>query len=376
MENTDLQAELQATFKSFKDANDRVLEEVKKYGQASEEAKATADKLNARLDEIETKLNRTKVSTGDEKATEAKRAFEAYLRKGVFGPEQAKALSVSDDTTGGFLAPSEYVADILKGVTEFSPIRQLARVRTTSARSIQFPKRTGQFSAAWAAETSTRAESTGLTYGLDEIPNHELVAKVIISNQDLEDSAFNLDAEIRAEASEQFAVAEGTAFVSGNAVGKPEGLLTNASISYSVGGGASAITADGLITTFYDLKDAYARNATWLMKRATVAAIRKLKGSDNNYLWQPGLQSGEPATILGRPLVEATDMPAVEANAYPILFGDFRRGYLIVDRLQVSVMRDPYGAAGTNQVIFWFRKRVGAQVVVPEAFKKLKVATS
>ncbi len=126
------------------------------------------------------------------------------------------------------------------------------------------PKRTGSFSAAWVSEVGTRSETTGLAYGLEEVPAHELYALVDISQQDLEDSAFNLEQELSQEFAEQFGVAEGAAFVSGNSVGKPEGLLTNASVAETVSGDASLITADGLISMFYDLKDAYARNATWV----------------------------------------------------------------------------------------------------------------
>jgi len=194
--------------------------------------------------------------------------------------------------------------------------------------------------------------------------------------EDLEDSDFNLEAELNMEFSEQFGVAEGVSFVSGDAVGEAEGLLTNTGIAYTPGGHASLLQADGLIDLFFALKDAYARNATWVMRRATIGAARKLKGSDNNYLWQPGLGSSLPATLLDRPYVEAVDMPAIAVDAFPVLFGDFRRGYMILDRIQMSVLRDPFTQASSGAIRFHARKRVGGQVVVAEAIRKLKIATS
>lgn len=386
MELKDLQTEMQGAFGEMKNLVERQEAEIKKFGEASGETKAALDKVHADFDRMEaeikklqTRLNRPGTpggEAGDEAAQALKGAFAEFVRKGEkAGPEALKALSVADDTTGGYLAPKEYVRDIIKNVTEFSPVRQLATVRTTTQRAIQIPKRTAQFSAAWVAEQGTRSETTGLAFGMLEIPNHELYAMVDISMQNLEDSAFNLEAELAAEFAEQFAVAEATAFVSGNAVGKPEGLLTNASVSETVSGAASAITADGLIAIFYDLKDVYARNATWVLKRSTLKAIRQLKDSQNQYLWQPGLAGGAPATILDRPYVEATDMPAVAANAYPVVFGDVRRAYTIVDRVNISILRDALTQATSGNVRFIARKRVGGQVVLPEAIRKMKIST-
>lgn len=287
-----------------------------------------------------------------------------------------KAMSVSNDTTGGYLAPAEYVREIIKTVTEISPARQLARIRTTGNKSILLPKRTGQFAALWTAENATRTETTGLTYGMLEIFTHELYAMIDISEQNLEDSAFNLSAEIAAEATEQFAVAEGAAFVSGTGVGKPEGFMTNASVASVNSGSASAITADGLLSLKHSLKTAYTRNASWALNRTTLGTVRKLKdGTTTQYVWQPGLALGKPNTIDGDPYVEVPDMPSEGSNTYPVAYGDFAKAYTLVDRIAMSMLRDPYTQATSGNIRFLFRRRLGGLTVQPEAIAKLKCST-
>lgn len=292
-----------------------------------------------------------------------------------------KALNVGTDTAGGYLAPIEYVREIIKGVTEASPVRGLVRVRQTASKSIQVPKRTGQFAAQWVSEQGTRSETTGLAYGLEEIPAHEMYALVDISNQMLEDSAFDMEAEIRGESVEQFAVAEGSAAVSGNGVGKPEGYMTHASVGETISGSAATIAdadgqANGLITLFHAIKTAYSRNATWTLNRTTLGSVRKLKDAEKNYIWMPGLAQGIPNTILGAPYVEMPDMPNEGAGLYPIAFGDFRRAYILVDRITMEMLRDPYTQATAGNVRFIMRKRLGGQVVLAEAIRKLKCAAA
>lgn len=384
--------EQKTLFQQLKEANDKLLASGK---DTQKEWTEKLQKLNDRLDEIEVKLKRPPVETGspEQKDRDAQRlknrAFVEYCRYGLEGmdPEmkthlvkviepspQRKALSTAQGTE--FLASPEITNELIKGVVEFSPIRSVARVRTTSATSVKLRKRTGVFAAAWVAKTGTKVETTGLAYGQEEVPNHELYAMVDIPVQDLEDSDFNLESELNMEFTEQFGVAEGKSALTGDAVGEMEGIAVHAALQAAAinSGNASLLTADGLIDLTFGLKDAYARNAVYLLKRSSIAAIRKLKGSDNNYLWQPGLSENVPANILGRPYIEAVDMPAVAANAYAIAFGDFRRGYTIIDRLAVSVLRDPYTQATGGMIRFIARKRVGGQVVNVEAIKLQKVA--
>ena len=389
-------------FEEFKSTNDKRLDEIEKRGTALSETEEKLEKIESDLDRledvnqeltkqsqaqdrvkdqvdrIETMLKRPEMGLTTQSIDENAQVFEKYLRKGKESLDEMelKVLTVSNDTTGGYLAPPEYVQELLKTVTEMSPIRSIARIRSTGQRSVQMPKRTAQFSAQWVAESGTRSETTGWTVGMEEIPTHEMYALVDISEQDLEDTVFDLEAEMSSEFAEQFAKAEGTAFVSGNSVGRPEGLLTNGSVGETVSGHASTILADGLISLVHAVKSDYARNGTFVFNRSSLAAIRKLKDTAGQYVFQTGmsLQAGVPNTILGYPYVEATDMPDVAANAYPVLFGDFRRAYMIVDRVALSVSRDPFTQATSGNVRYVARRRVGGQVVQAEAVVKQKVS--
>ena len=393
--------ELGSAFEEFKKVNDERLEAVEK-GDATAMLDAKLEKIEAKLDSYED-LNQ-KMTVAEQNATDVKgqldkletvlkrpnsgfdtksideslQTFDAYCRKGfdALTDAEKKALTVSNDSTGGYLAPPEYVRELIKTVTEISPIRSIARVRSTGQRSIQVPKRTGTFAAQWVAESGTRSETTGYQVGLEEIPAHEYYALVDISEQDLEDSVFDLEAEMQSEFSTQFAKAEGTAFVSGNAVGKPEGFMTNSDVSEVVSGNGTALLADGLLTLVHSIKSEYASNATFVLNRSTLSAIRKLKDTAGQYVFQAGMSlvSGVPNTILGYPYVEATDMPSVGANAFPVAFGDFSKAYMIVDRVALAVLRDPFTQATTGNVRYIARRRVGGQVVLPEAIVKQKVS--
>ena len=180
---------------------------------------------------------------------------------------------------------------------------------------------------------------------------------------------------MQSEFAEQFAKAEGAAFVSGNAVGKPEGFMTNSSVSSIDSGSNTAITGDNLISLVHNIKSEYGRNGTFVFNRSTLSAIRKLKDTAGQYVFQAGmsLQGGLTNTILGQPYVEATDMPSIAQNAFPVAYGDFRRAYMIVDRVSLAVLRDPFTQATTGNVRYIARRRVGGQVVLPEAINKLKV---
>jgi len=394
--------DFKGAFEEYKKVNDERLDEISKGNSGAElesklekieadlqsiedvnqnivKTQTDQKKLSEQLDNLETVLKRPGSGFGATEIDTHVKAFDNYCRKGIdnLEPDERKALTVSNDSTGGYLAPPEYVRELIKTVTEISPIRSIAKVRSTSARSIQVPKRTGQFSAQWVAESGTRSETTGYQVGLEEIPAHEHYALVDISEQDLEDTVFNLEAEMQSEFAEQFAKAEGSAFVSGDAVGKPEGILTNSSVGEAVSGNGTALTADGLLTLVHSIKSNYGANGRFVFNRSTLAAIRKLKDTAGQYVFQAGmsLQGGVPNTILGYPYVEATDMPDIGANAFPIVFGDFNRAYQIVDRVALAVLRDPFTQATTGNVRYIARRRVGGQVILPEAIVKHKVST-
>jgi HK97 family phage major capsid protein len=358
---------------------EKELDKLESINQKATQAALDQKAVGEKLANFETMLRRPGAGVDQTQIDPAVKAFDKWLRKGKEGmePDEVKALSVSNDTSGGFLAPEEYVRELFKTVTEISPVRSVARVRQTTQKSVKMPSRTATFTAQWVAEQGSRSETTGYTTGQEEIPTHELYALVDISEQLLEDSVFDLEAEMSAEFAEQFAKAEGLAFVSGNAIGKPEGLLTNASVGTTNSGNASALTADGLITLVHAIKSDYGRNGAFMFNRTTLGAIRKLKDTANQYVFQPGMTiiAGVPNTILGYPYVEAADMPDVAANAKPVIFGDFRRGYMIVDRVSLAVLRDPFTQATSGNVRYVARRRVGGQVVMPEAMRIQVVAS-
>jgi HK97 family phage major capsid protein len=363
-------------------------------GDPLKKTNESVEAIQTRIDEIETKLARPALGRrgeGDDEPKGKSRQHVSLLkwaRHGVAGLSaedmkdlrpssglEGKALTTQDETQSGFLASPEITNELIKGITVYSPLRQLARVRTTSQRSVKTRKRTGTFAAQWVGDTGTKAETTGLKYGVEDVPVHELYAMVDVSNADLEDSDFNLESELTLEATEQFGVAEGTAFLTGNAVGKPEGIVSNAAVGITVSGSAAALTGDGLIDLVYAPKQGYASRGAFLMRRASMAKVRKLKDGTGVYMWQVGLMPGQPSLLLGYPIYEAPDLDAVDTDKKPILFGDFYRGYEIVDRSQMTILRDPFTQNASGKVRFIFRRRVGGQVVVAEAMQIQKCHT-
>jgi len=334
-----------------------------------------------RADKLEQKLNRPGATGDDDKAgkVEAK-AFSAFIRKGreALGADEVKALRIADDTGGGYLAPEEFVAEVIKDLTFISPVRQAARVGKTSAGEVVIPKRTGKPTASWVGETETRP-TTQSTYGQAEIEVYEMACYVDVSTRLLEDSAVSVDSEVASDLAEEFGRLEAVAFIAGDGVKKPRGFMSNTDVPYTFTGNASTLgtaPADKLIDLMYALSPFYRANASWMMNGATLAEIRKLKDSQGQFLWQPSLQVGQPETILGRPVIEAPDMPSIGSAAEPVIFGDFSRAYRIYDRVSLSVMRDPYSVATSGLVRFHARRRVGGDTVLAAALRKLRCATS
>lgn len=392
--------DLGKSFHDFKEENDRRLKEIEKKGHVDPLLQEKVDKLSEevaenaelkqtveiqqknladaeeKLSKLETTLARPETVNAQAVSVQMK-AFDSYLRKGQIDPEETKALYESDDTLGGFYAPSEYVAELIKTVTEISPIRQIARVRQTDKRGIELPKRTGQFSASFVSETATRSETTGYTTGMLSIDAHEMSAIVDISQSLLEDSAFNLETEMAGEFAERFALLEGTSFVSGTGVGKPQGFTdSSAGVGTTNSGNGTALTANGLLDLVYAVKSEYLSNAQFVFSRATFAEILQLEDTAGQKIFHVGLNlvSGAPTTIAGFPYTLATDMPSIGAGTKPIAFGDFARAYTIVDRVNMSVLRDPYGQATAGNIRYVARKRVGGAVVLPEAIRLQNVS--
>jgi HK97 family phage major capsid protein len=358
--------------------------EIKALKEAMAKLEAKGGRPGAGASDIETKAA---------KALEYKAAFDSYCRKTVQGitPEEYKVLNeykvlqANTDTLGGYyLSPAEMAADIIKNVVLMSPIRSLGRVTTIGGPSLKLPKRTGTFAAKRVGELDTRTETTGYTTGMVEIFAPEMYAEVHISEQMIEDSMFDIEAEMMKEFSEQFAVKEGAEFVVGTGTNnQAEGFMTSTQVtntffsgSATTLAGASGVQADGLINMFYGLKTAYAKNATWTLNRQSLGSVRKLKDLYGGYIWSPGIAGSLPSAILSAPYIEVPDMPNEGAGLYPIAVGDFQSGYRIVDRVLISVLRDPFTIANAGQILFRARKRVGGAVVKGEAIAKMRCATS
>ena len=320
-------------------------------------------------------------------------AFENYLRKGIsdLGPQDRKTLTEGSDAAGGFLTPEDYQTELIRKMATQATIRQRARVGTTSRDIAKWPKLnyttddkyTSGVRITWTGESpssSTVHRVTDPVFGLYSVPIHTAMASMPISNDLIEDSAFDIVGISSDLMSEAFSLGENDAFLNGSGIGRPMGLLTqvNGDGPASVSSGtASLLTADGVIDLAYALPAQYEANAIWVMAKATEKAIRKLKTTQNEYIWPMNSPMGgfapAPKELLGFPTLRDEFMPAVAANAYPILFGDLR-GYLVLDRVGISVQRLSELYAETNITLLLARKRLGGQTIEPWRIKVQKVA--
>lgn len=340
------------------------------------EKKADQTQIAARLDKLEAKANRP--AGGETEPTEPtveRKAFAAYLRFGAQTPaDEIKALTVSVDTQGGFLAPAEMSKEFIRDLVQISPVRTVASVRATGSPSVTYPKRTGTTNAKWKGETQAQ-DGSQPAFGQVDVAVDELTTFVDISNRLLADSAGEAEAEVRFALSEDFAGKEGAAFVNGTGVNQPEGIMVNSAIPFSVSGHASQITADAFIKMVYALPATYRNAGAFGMNSTTLGALRTLKDGDGRFLWQPSFAAGQPETILGRPVIELPDMPDIAADAFPVIFGDWQ-GYRIVDRMDMSILSNPYLLANEGVTRIHATRRVGGRVIQAARFRKLKIAAS
>lgn len=389
--------DMMRAFEAFKDANDERLAEIEKRMTADV---VTADKLErigealdrqkVLIDELTLKQKRPPIGVGEERGqarSEHKAAFNAYVRKGeasqLLAVEQ-KALSVGSDPDGGYLVPDEIETEIGRLLKDASPIRTIAGLRQVSSAVYKKPFAVAGAATGWVAETAARPQTSTPTLAELQFPAMELYAMPAATQSLLDDSAVNIDQWLAEEVQQAFADQESEAFIAGDGANKPKGFLAytkidDASWSWSkigyratgvAGGFAASNPSDQLIDLVYALKSGYCQNASWLMNRKTQSIIRKFKDADGNYLWQPAQGATGRPTLLSFPVVEAEQMPDIAEDAYALAFGDFRRGYLIVDRLGVRILRDPYSAK--PYVLFYTTKRVGGGVQNFEAIKLLK----
>ena len=392
-------AEMMRAFEAFKEANDECLDRRDSDVVLEEKLARISQTMDAqarRLDEIVLKaarpaLGSDRVTQRSASALEHKTAFESYVRAGETTGLRAlevKALSAGSNADGGYLVPPEIEQEIGKRLTAISPIRAIAGVRVISGNVYKKPFMTAGPAVGWVGETDARAQTTSPT--LDELsfPAMELYAQPAATATLLEDSAVNIDEWIAQEVEQVFAAQEGTAFVTGDGSNKPKGFLSyttvdNGSwswgnIGYVASGAAGAFPSsnpsDVLVDLIYATNAGYRQNAAFVMNRKTQSTIRKFKDTTGHYLWQPPSAAGGKATLMTFPVIEAEDMPDIAAGSLSIAFGDFNRGYLVVDRAGVSVLRDPYSAK--PYVLFYTTKRVGGGVQDFDAIKLMKFAAS
>ncbi|NLH81589.1 MAG: phage major capsid protein, partial [Phyllobacteriaceae bacterium] len=347
-------------FQEWRDENDRRLAEIERRGAADPLIDEKLARLDAAVDESRRladglALKQARPRLGGEPrdrlagADEHKAAFDGWVRSGTataLARLEAKALSVGSSTDGGYLAPAELERQVTMRLAQISPIRAIAGNRQVSSNVFAKPYSPVGATVGWVAETGVRAQTTTQTLQQLSFPTMELYAMPAATQTLLDDAAIDVEAWIAEEVQQAFAEQEGSAFVSGDGVSKPKGFMAygrvdNAawawgSLGYVATGVGGALPAtdpsDKLVDLVYTLKAGYRQNATWVMNRKTQSEIRKLKDGQGNYLWQPPATAGTPATLMNFPVVEAEDMPAIASDACPIAFGDFRRGYLVVDR--------------------------------------------
>ena len=354
--------------------------------QESTEA-ALAD-LRSDLDRVKARIGRAArpaLGTGDEAAPEVKGFVDGYLRRGA--TQEIKSITAGVPGDGGYAVPRQIDAAIARQLTEISPIRAIAQVVQTGSADYRKLVTLGGTASGWVSESAGRPETATPNFSEIAPPTGELYANPAASQAMLDDAGFDLESWLASEIGQEFARAEGAAFINGSGVNQPRGFLTApmaeefdedrpfGTLQYIASGDASGFGAEPdamLIDLVHSLKAGHRQGASFVMNSATLAEVRKLKTANGAFLWQPGMVDGQPDRLLGYPVVEAEDMPDIAAGTCPIAFGNFRHGYLIAERSATQVLRDPF----TNKpfVHFYATKRVGGQVLDSNAIKLLKIA--
>lgn len=330
--------------------------------------------LKAEFESAVKVMNRAGVSglqPGSSANSPEMKAFDVFARTGRELPE-LKAMNAGDDAAGGYLVPEHIELTLTKYLREISPMRRLARVVNTEVSQYSFPHSTGGTGYTWVGEEGSRPETAAPGLKMVDVPVKEVYASPKITQKLLDDNAFNLETWLVDELSEAFGDGEGDAFINGDGVLKPRGLFTYTAVStadasrahdefqYIPTGGAGdwagSNPSDALITLIHAVKPRYRRSSSWLLSPEVLEDIRKFKDGQGNYLWQPSAQAGQPSMLLGYPVEEDENLPAIGSNSLSAAFGDFSRAYTIVDR-RTSFLRDPYTAK--PYVVFYSTKRVG-----------------
>jgi len=393
------------TFEEFKAANDTQIAELKKdksdpiLAEKIEKINAELDKITAiktQLEALETAVARGQFPGGgtsqiDKVKAEHKAAFEKWFRKG--GESQLAAvkelqvqagLSTLSDPDGGYLiTPPEFDKAIDRVAGTMSAMRRLCTVRSIGTDTYKKLVNQGGSTSGWVAEKASRTETSTPTLKEIAINMKEIYAEPGTTQIALDDAYMDLASWLADEVSVEFAEEEGSAFISGNGVEKPHGIagytmVADASyafgkVGYVTSGHATLINnADKLMDVTLALKPIYLNGASFLMNRATAGKIRQLKNGEGDYLWRPGLEAGAPNTLFGYPVELDDNIDNIGAGKYPVFFANFKRAYLILDRMGIRILRDPYTSKGN--VLFYTTKRVGGGLVSFESIKALKVS--
>lgn len=387
-------------FEEFKKSNDERLAALEK-GEARSELEEKTDRINdelgrlsAAVDELAKKANRPGApgAEGDEALqAEHKTAWLKWVRKGDdagLADIERKAMNVGTPADGGYAVPIQQDRDIMRLLTDLSPMRQVCRVMTVGTEDYRKLVNLGGTASGWVGETDARPATAGPTLAQLKPSFGELYANPEVTQKALDDIFFNVEGELSQDISESFAVLEGKAFLSGTGTNQPVGLLTAktsaeadsarafGTVQHIATGVADNFPAkdpaDILIDLIYSMKAGYRTGAQFMVNSMTLATMRKWKDGDGNYIWQPAMQNGQPGSIFGYGYVTNEDMPSAGAGAIPVVFANFQQAYTIFDRMGIRSLRDPY----TNKpfVGFYTTKRVGSMIANTQAVKFLKCA--
>lgn len=360
-----------------------------KFDKMAEQVTSAMEKLQAmeaKAAALEAVIQRGDIGNGGKTdETKARADLNEFARKEGKQTLEIRAMSTDTNPKGGYLVMPELSATVVGRVFETSPIRLVANVEQTGAKSRTFLIDDDEGSAEWSGERAVATEDTP-DVGQKEIVTHDITAKMNATADMLEDAYFDLVNWLQGKGADKIARSENTAFFTGNGVGKPRGLLTYSAwasagvyerdkIEQVVSGAATTFTADGLIDAQASLKEDYQASAVWLMKRASFGAVLKLKGADNFYFSQTLLRDGNTAMqLLGKRVIFCDDMQAIgTGNNLIAAYGDFGRGYTVLDRIGLQVLRDPYTA--DPYTVFRLRRRTGGDVTSFDAIKLVKAST-
>lgn len=330
-----------------------------------------------RIDLLEVELARSGGSADEKnyKDSKAYKALNNYCKLGMDIDSEQKALLRTDsDVSGGYLTTVELDTEITRKITEISNIRSVARVRSISSKAMEIPVRDTILSANYEGEGEINEDSVS-TYSSETLNTFRQSINIPITMDMLQDAAFDMESEIMRDASEAFAKGEGHNFIVGDGVKKPSGFISDARIvaAARLSEINDAVTADDVILLTGDLKTGY-YNTIYIFNRRTLAILRTLKNAVNGFLWQPGLNGPVANTLNGFDYLVAEDMPDIADGAFPIAFGDFQRGYTIVDRTGMSVIRDEYTQKKKAIIEFTINRWNYGQVTLPEAITLLQVS--